>query len=81
MAEDHDYSLVCPFLTDDPLYALGVEFGMLYARMSRMKMGTIKDYFLLDNQEQVLLLASRLGWSVVKMRVWRKSWVFITLRK
>ena len=27
------YNLVCPFLTDDPTFAFGVEFGLLFARM------------------------------------------------
>jgi hypothetical protein len=40
------YTLVCPFLTDDPAYAFGVEFGMLYAAM-QSGVDQIQDYFVL----------------------------------
>ena len=53
------HSLICPFLTDDPVFAYGVEFGLLYARM-RDSVGVIDDYFCRANQDQILLLANRL---------------------
>jgi hypothetical protein len=70
-----DYSLVCPFLSDNPLYAQGVEFGMLYVRMRDAAPGdVIDDYFLLPNQDQITLAANRLGWRIVRMRRWDGSW-------
>ncbi len=57
------HSLVCPFLTDDPMFAAGVEFGMLFTRMSETS-EPIQDYFLRENQDRILLLANRLGWTV-----------------
>lgn len=73
-------TLVCPFLSADPVYALGVEFGMLYARMQ----GTdepIGDYFARANQDQILLLASRAGWRVVEMRPESRDWFWLLMEK
>ncbi len=61
------YGLICPLLTDDPVYAYGVEFGMLYARMRDGDEAVIEDYFCRANQDQILLLASRTGWHVAAM--------------
>ncbi len=63
-----EYDLVMPFLTDDPAFAHGVEFGLLYARMTRGEEDRISDYFLIDNEEQITLCANRLGWRVVEIR-------------
>lgn len=73
------YGLVCPFLTDEPEFALGVEFGFLFMRMKRAK--RIKDYFCLANQEQILLLANRLGWKVKKIKPWGKDWFWCVLER
>jgi hypothetical protein len=73
------YSLVCPFLTDDPTFAYGVEFGLLYARMQTAK--RIKDYFCRENQERILLLANRLGWAVKKIKPWGKDWFWCVLER
>ena len=73
------YSLVCPFLIDDPLCAYGVEFGLLFARMKSQKV--IKDYFCLGNQERILLLANRLGWQVKKLKPFGKDWFWIAMKK
>lgn len=58
-------TLVVPFFDQDPKYAYGVEFGMLYARMQVET--EIADYFTIENQEQILLLANRLHWSVSEL--------------
>lgn len=75
-----NYNLVCPFLTDDPLFAFGCEFGMLYAEL-KDRPRTIKNYFTIENQEQILLLANRLGYHVVKMKPWGDQWFFLKLRR
>lgn len=73
------YSLVCPFLTDDPNYAYGVELGMLF---EQMKIETkIKNYFTMANQEQITLLCNRTGWTIKDMIPWGKDWVFIDMAK
>ena len=64
------HTLVCPFLNDDPAFAYGVEFGLLFARMGSGE-GEVFGYFCIENQEQILLLASRLGWDVVEMKPWQ----------
>jgi hypothetical protein len=74
------YTLVCPFLTDDPVYAYGVEFGMLYAKMQG-GVDEIQDYFCLQNQEQIMLLANRLHWQVREMSPWGKDWFWCVLEK
>ena len=73
------YNLVCPFLTDDPQFAYGVEFGLLYARMKKAR--KIRDYFCMANQEQILLLANRLGWKVRRIKPWNKDWFWLSMVK
>ena len=72
------YSMMCPFLTDDPQFALGVEFGLLYARM-RGEEERISDFFSKENQDQILLLASRLGWHVREMKRGDEYWFWCVL--
>jgi hypothetical protein len=74
------YGLVCPFLTDDPTFAYGVEFGLLFARM-RGEEEYIADYFCLDNQDRILLLASRLGWTIRSMKLWDEGWFWCEMEK
>jgi hypothetical protein len=74
------YQLVCPFLADDPLFARGVEFGLLYARLAKGP-PRVRDYFQRDNQEQILLLASRLSYDVAVMRPHDSGWFWLDLRK
>ena len=74
-----DYKLVCPFLTDDPMFAHGVEFGLLYARMQSA--AEIRDYFCRANQERILLLANRLGWSVRKIEPWDEDWFWCVMKR
>lgn len=83
------HTLVCPFLSDDPTYARGVEFGLLCARMGAALAAAgggpavVRDYFLLENQEQILLLANRTGWTVAKMELWAQApheWFWLELR-
>jgi hypothetical protein len=77
---DATYNLVCPFLTDDPAYACGVEFGMLYVRM-RDSDEPIGQYFTIQNQDQILLAASRLRWAVKELRRWGKDWFWCRMEK
>jgi hypothetical protein len=74
------YSLVCPFLTDDPMFAFGVEFGLLFARM-QSGVTRIDDYFCRENQDRVLLLASRLGWTVQKVKPHDRFWFRCVMTK
>ncbi len=73
-------TLVCPFLNPDPVYAYGVEFGLLYARMQHSG-EPVADYFTRANQDQILVLASRLGWSVEEIRPWDKDWFWCRMEK
>ena len=74
-----NHSLVCPFLTEEPSFAYGVEFGMLRERMRRQKV--IQDFFSIENQDRILLLASRTGWKVRKCKRHDKFWFWCELRK
>ena len=51
---------------------------MLFARMRRTRF--IADYFLRESQDQILLLASRLGWQVVKMKP-EGDWLWLKMKK
>jgi hypothetical protein len=74
------YSLVCPFLTDDPMFAAGVEFGMLYSRLQNED-ETVVGMFLRENQDRIFLLASRLGWTVKGIKKVDRCWFVCTLVK
>jgi hypothetical protein len=74
------YDLVCPFLDDSPQYAAGVEFGLLYARLRR-RPRSLSDLFTVANQEQILLLASRLGYRVDFMSQMDRFWFALRLER
>jgi hypothetical protein len=74
------HQLVCPFMTDDPMFAYGVEFGLLHARM-RGDEEAIGDYFCRANQERILLLANRLGWKVVEVEPTDKDWFWCEMER
>jgi hypothetical protein len=74
------YTLVCPFLADDPTSAHGVEFGLLFARMNSGE-EKIKGYFCRQNQERILLLANRMGWGVKQVKPWGKDWFWCVMKK
>lgn len=75
-----NYSLVCPLLTDDPQFAYGVEFGLLRARMVSDD-SEIQDYFFIENQDRIFLLASRDGWFVEEWKPWGNEWFWCRLTK
>ncbi len=77
---DHAFSLVTPFLTDDPMFAAGVEFGMLYCELRSGK-EVVHGYYQRENQDRILLAASRLGYRVVKMRTFDEDWFLLRLRR
>jgi hypothetical protein len=74
------HSLVVPFLTDDPAFAFGVEFGLLYARLSEGD-EEVADFFCRENQDRILLMAGRLGWHVEEMRPHDRDWFWCRLVK
>ncbi len=74
-----DHSIVVPFLNEDPTYAHGVEFGMLYTKMQNPDVDRIEDFFRTENQEQITLLANRTGWTVESMKPWKDGWILIAL--
>jgi hypothetical protein len=74
------HTLVVPFLTEDPTFVYGVEFGLLYGRM-QSEAKKIEDYFCRENQERILLLANRLGWAVRRIRPWGKGWFWCRMEK
>jgi hypothetical protein len=77
-----EFGLVMPFLTDDPAFAHGVEFGMLYARMTREGgERVIEGHFLIGNEEQITLAANRLGWRVTGIDHGTEGWVFVRLER
>lgn len=63
-----------PLLNDSEDYALGAEFGMLFAAMEFTN--EINGWFKIANQEQITLLANRYGWHIISMKRSRrrKKW-------
>ncbi len=76
-----EFELVMPFLTDDPMFAYGVEIGMLYTRMRDTKEDVVEGYFCRWNQDHITLMASRLGWKVTEMKPWDKDNLWVRLEK
>ena len=74
-ADDANWNCVVPFLDTDPKYAYGVEFGML--RMELKERDEVSGYYCRANQDQILLLLSRLGWNVVKMEIHDADWFWL----
>ena len=80
-SDSDGYTLALPFLNHDPVFAHGVEVGILWERMKHED--AIADIFLLDNQEQILLMANRLGWVVdeTKVREDAPGWFEVAMRR
>lgn len=76
-----EHSLIVPFLTDDPMYAYGVELGMLYVRMRDGEEDVIEEFFLSWNEDQILLTAGRLGWRGEKVGGGVPGWCRLRLTR
>ena len=82
MSEEDDHVLILPFLDDSHSFANGVEIGLLVARM-RGDEDVIEDHFSLQNEDMVLLAASRLGWHVVAIDYPEEyvQWFFVRMER
>ena len=72
------HELVFQFLDSSPAFAHGVEIGILHERMKNED--EINDTFHTANQEQITLMANRLGWKVLNMEQWKQhpdQWFFL----
>lgn len=69
------WGCVVPFLDPDPKYAHGVEFGMLH--MELKERDEVSGYYCRANQDQILLLLSRLGWTVGKIESHDEHWFWL----
>ena len=56
-----EWGLVLPFTSDDPVFTLGFEVGKLYSEM-RSGERVIDGMYHTANDEQILLMAKRLGY-------------------
>ena len=74
-----EYGLVLPFLTDDPMFAHGVEIGMLYMEMKEGE--PINGLYHMANQEQILLMANRAGYKVQGIKDVDEYWFAIHAEK
>lgn len=74
------HGLICPYIDNDPKFAYGVEFGMLFVRM-RGDEELIEGCFLRANQDQILLACNWLGWRAVKMKPHDEDWMWFRLEK
>lgn len=75
-----DYTLVAPFLTDDPMFARGVQYGMIYMRLRHTKRNRITEQFVEADEEQIRLMAHRIGWTV-KKRFKSHEWITIIFER
>ena len=78
-----EFALVAPFLTDAQQFTLDVEFGQWYERIKPKKDGRIAGRVRMlihrENQDRILLLASRLGYAVKRQRMIDETWMSIDL--
>ena len=74
-----EWSCIVPFLNRDVTYAYGVEFGQLYEQTKHEE--RVAGYYCLANQDQILLLLSRLGWHVDAMKPHDKDWFWLEASK
>jgi len=81
MSDNANYTLVVPFLTDEPLFAFGVEYGLLFARMSDPNVNEIHDYCSIWLQEQITLTANRCGWRIVEMSTVDECWFWLRMKR
>jgi hypothetical protein len=75
-----EWKPLIPFLEGEPLYAFGVEFGMWYA--SCRTKPEHAQHVRTENESQMTLTCSRLGWEVAECRPWEdgppdNGWVFL----
>ncbi len=75
------FGLVAPFLTDDPVFAYGCEFGMLYERMKHED--EIEEAYHTENQDRILVMAGRVGWVVDEVTPldWEDGWFMLKMHK
>ena len=71
------WNLVVPFLTDDPNFALGCQFGMLYEQLREEHPDEKEIMISRELQEQVLLLLSRMGYRVERQEMIDDHWMAI----
>ena len=76
---ESEWGCIVPFLDRDNKYAYGVEFGILYEQLKHSD--SISELFCLANQDQILLLLSRLGWRVIKMEALDEFWFSLTAER
>lgn len=75
------HSLIVPFLDDSLSFACGVEIGMLYILLRDTEEDEIEDLYLSQNDEQIALMASRMGWRVAKLKHPQEGWVWMRLER
>jgi hypothetical protein len=63
------------------MFSYGVEFGLLHARLQEGEAAEVEDFFCRENQDRILLLASRLGWHVAELRAHDRHWFWCRLEK
>jgi hypothetical protein len=73
---EEGFELVLPFLTDDPAFTHGFACGMIYAAM-RAGEGRIETYVHPETDEQLFLMASRLGYTAEINRL-DEHWMYGT---
>lgn len=81
---DENYSLLVPFLNQDPVYCHGVELGMQVIAPMLRKRRVVKGYFRTENEEQIRLTAGRLGYVLEEVSPWDdgpedNGWVYMKM--
>lgn len=84
-ADESNWDLVTPFLTDDPVFAYGVEFGMLYCTLQRILKesdpGTVfREMCHRENQDRICVLLNRHNCEVVSMEPVDDTWFTLVAR-
>ena len=75
------FHLAAPFLTDDLMFAYGVEFGMIYERYKDTRPQKIEEMIHADNEDRVLLLFDRWGYEISSRESIEGKWKIIKAKR
>lgn len=75
------FELVTPFMEDHPKFALGVEFGMVYAKLNNPRRMRYQGMLHRANEERLCLMANRMGYQVVKRKKINRNWFYLAVRR
>lgn len=79
------WDFVAPYLTDDHMFACGVEFGVLHEKLSFIEMQDTAAVMQVpihrENQDRLCVLAGKLGFKIEEMNPIDDIWMSVILSR